>query len=42
MEFLLHRLFSISPYRCRVCYQRYFRIRHFERHPDSTAPKPAH
>lgn len=25
LEFPLHQLFSISPYRCRVCHERYYR-----------------
>jgi len=42
LEFLLHRLFSINPYRCRVCYERYFRLRHTQHHADSATPKHAH
>ena len=41
LEFLLHWLFFLSPYRCRECYQRYFAFRFAD--PDSnpvpTSPK---
>jgi hypothetical protein len=36
VEFILHSLFFITPYRCEVCDQRYFRLRVFK-----DAPKAA-
>ncbi len=42
LEFLLHHLLRIDPYRCRACYERYFRLRHPEHHPDPATPKHAH
>ncbi len=42
IEFLLHYLLFISPYRCKACDVRHFRFGHTQRHPDSAAPKHAH
>jgi hypothetical protein len=39
VEFLLHYLFFITPYRCKDCDQRYFRRRGFR---DSTKAAPEH
>jgi len=41
IEFLLHWLIFLSPFRCRDCYQRYFgfRFAHGPSHPIATSPK---
>jgi hypothetical protein len=36
VEFILHSLFFVTPYRCEVCDQRFFRLRVFK-----DAPKAA-
>ena len=40
LEFLLHQLLSISPYRCRVCDERYYR--HSSHQLESASHKSAH
>ena len=42
LEFLLHHLLRIAPYRCKDCDARFFRLRHAEHHPDSHVPNHAH
>jgi hypothetical protein len=38
-ETLLHLLFFTSPYRCRVCYKRFFRLRLLFSSGESTVPQ---
>ena len=41
IEFFLHWLLFLSPFRCRECYQRYFGLRFAQApsHPVATSPK---
>jgi hypothetical protein len=42
VDFLLHFLLRVNPYRCEACDKRFYRVGHSQRNADSPTPKHAH